>query len=147
MKDGFLEAVADTLLPGEPAGSDVACGASPLPSATQAGVTLKPKDAAQKAVLRLIAQRAGGEDAFVRASLSSRTTVLEAVESESFEAFRALVSCLLQEYYEAPSVLAAMGWREGAAQPLGHHVPEADEATLRRLDKVRGRGSLWRQSD
>ena len=73
--------------------------------------------------------------------------MLEGVETESFQRFRALVSSLLQEYYEAPSVLAAMGWREGAAQPLGHEVAEADEATLGRLDKVRARGPLWRQSN
>jgi hypothetical protein len=144
MKNGFLEAVADTILPGERADPDAAPGASPLPPGSRAGVTLKRKDAAQGAVLQLIARRAGGEDAFTRASLSNRTTVLETVEHENFEGFRALVSSLLQEYYEAPTVLAAMGWREGAAQPLGHEVAEADEATLRRLDKVRARGPLWR---
>jgi hypothetical protein len=108
---------------------------------------VRPKNAAEEAVLRLIAERAGGEDAFARASLPARTEVLEAVESECFNDFRALVTSLLQDYYEAPSVLAAMGWREGAAQPLGHAVPEADDATLARLDKVRARGPLWRQAD
>lgn len=147
MTNAFLDAVADTILPGERAGPDAAPGVSPLPPATGAGITLKPKDAAQEAVLRLIAQRAGGEEAFMRASLSTRSTVLGAVETENFDAFRALVSSLLQDYYEAPSILAAMGWREGAAQPLGHEVPEADEATLRRLEKVRARGPLWRQSN
>ncbi len=147
MRDGFLDAVADTILPGEHPASHAASGVSPLPPATNAGITLQPRDPTQKAVLRLIAQRAGGEEAFASASVSTRIAVLEAVESESFEAFRALVSSLIQEYYESPSVLAAMGWREGAAQPLGHDVPEADEATLRRLDKVRARGPLWRRAD
>jgi hypothetical protein len=147
MTEAFLDAVVDTILPGERAGSDVSPGASPLPPGTRAGVRLKPKDAAQEAVLQLIARHAGGEEAFTRASFSTRTAVLETVESESFDGFRALVSCLLQDYYEAPSVLAAMGWRESPAQPLGHDVPEADEATLRRLDKVRARAPLWRQSN
>jgi hypothetical protein len=147
MTNAFLDAVVDTILPGERPGSDASSGASPLPPGTRAGVTLKPKDAAQEAVLQLIAQHAGGEEAFARASFSTRTTVLETVERKSFDGFRALVSSLLQDYYEAPSVLAAMGWREAPAQPLGHDVPEADEATLRRLDKVRARAPLWRQSN
>jgi hypothetical protein len=147
MTNAFLDAVVDTILPGERARSDASPGASPLPPGTRAGLRLKPKDAAQEAVLQLIAGHAGGEEAFTRASFSTRTAVLETVESESFDGFRALVSSLLQDYYEAPSVLAAMGWREAPAQPLGHDVPEADETTLRRLDKVRARAPLWRQSN
>ena len=144
MTNAFLHAIVDTILPGEHAGSDPAPGTSPLPPGSQAGVILSPKDAAHQRVLGIIAERAGGEEAFTRASVPKRTELLEAVEKESFEAFRALASSLLQDYYEAPSVLAVMGWREGAAQPLGHEVPEADEATLRRLDKVRARAPLWR---
>ncbi|MBV9113509.1 MAG: hypothetical protein JOY67_11880 [Hyphomicrobiales bacterium] len=141
MMSAFLDAVVDTLLPGEHQASS---GASPLPSGTQAGVVLEAKSAEQDTILQMIAQRAGGEEAFARAPLSARTDVLASIEKESFDAFRTFVSNLLQDYYEAPSVLAAMGWREGAAQPLGHIVPEADEATLERLEKVRARGPLWR---
>lgn len=144
MTKAFLDAIVDTILPGEHAGSDAAPGASPLPPGTQAGVVLSSKDVVQHGILRRIAECAGGEEAFARASFRERTALLETVERESFDAFRTLISSLLQDYYEAPSVLAAMGWREGAAQPLGHEVPEADEATLRSLDKVRARGPLWR---
>jgi hypothetical protein len=142
MMNAFLSAIVDTILPGENPGVSFA---SPLPSGTQAGLVLRPKDSGQEAVLRLVALRAGGEEAFARASFAERTVVLEAVEKESFEMFRALVSSLLQDYYETPAVLAAMGWRGGGAQPLGHAVPEADSATLQRLEKVRARGPIWRR--
>ncbi|MBV8770249.1 MAG: hypothetical protein JO094_15295 [Hyphomicrobiales bacterium] len=141
MTNLFFEAVVDTILPGE---DEASCAASPLPSGSQAGVTLEPRNAEEDAVLRLIAERAGGEEAFRRASLAAQTAVLANVEKERFEIFRAIVSNLLQHYYEAPIVLAAMGWREGAAQPLGHKIPEADEATLKRLEAVRARGAIWR---
>ncbi|MBV9741563.1 MAG: hypothetical protein JOZ30_18120 [Hyphomicrobiales bacterium] len=144
MRNAFLEAVVDTILPGERAGPDATPDLLPLPPGSHAGVVLDPSYAAQQGVLRLIAERAGGEEAFARASFSKRTELLEQVERESFAPFRALVSALVQDYYEAPSVLVAMGWREGAAQPLGHDVPQADAGTLRCLDKVRRRGRLWR---
>ena len=143
MMNAFLSAIVDTILPGEPPGS----GASPLPSGTQAGLVLRSMDHGQEAVLRLIAARAGGEEAFARASFAERTVVLETVEKESFDMFRALVSSLLQDYYETAGVLTAMGWREGPAQPLGHAVPQADAATIERLDKVRARGPIWRPVD
>jgi hypothetical protein len=92
-----------------------------------------------------VATRAGGEEAFISASSAERKGVLQAVESECFEAFRALVALVLQDYYETPSVLAALGWRDGAPQPQGHTVTEADAATLRSLETIRARGPIWRR--
>lgn len=142
MSEPFLSAVVDTILPGEREGHGAAAA---LPSGTQAGLVLRPDDRRHAGVLRLIANRGGGEAAFAAASPEGRAAVLAAVEQESFEAFRALVATLLQDYYETPAVLAAMGWRGGGAQPQGHQVPQADAATLRRLDKVRARGPIWRE--
>jgi len=145
MSEPFLSAVIDAILPGERAGPDDASHAtSLLPSGTQAGLELAADDRRHAAVLRLIAARGGGEAAFAAATPKERATVLAAVDQESSEAFRALVGTLLQDYYETPSVLAAMGWRDGGAQPQGHEVQEADAATLRRLDTVRARGPIWR---
>ncbi|MFI5011977.1 MAG: hypothetical protein ACHQAY_06490 [Hyphomicrobiales bacterium] len=144
MGEPFLSAVVDTILPGERAASGAA---SPLPSGTQAGLVLRPDDRRHAGVLRAIAMHGGGEEAFAGASPEERAAVLEAVEKESFEPFRALVLSLLRDYYETPTVLAAMGWRGGGAQPQGHEVPEADAATLRRLDKVRARGPIWRKAE
>ncbi|MBV9568842.1 MAG: hypothetical protein JO172_11955 [Hyphomicrobiales bacterium] len=141
MTNAFVDAVVDTILPGE---RQAPSGACPLPSATQAGVVLETTNARNDALLHLIAQCAGGDEAFMRASLSARTHVLASVDKESSAAFRALVSDLLQDYYEAPGVLAAMGWPEGAVQPHGHIVAEADELTLARLEKVRARVPFWR---
>jgi hypothetical protein len=142
MPEPFLLAIVDAILPGE---RDAPGPADPLPCGTGAGLELRPDDQRHAAVLRLIAARGGGESAFASATLMQRAEVLAAVEQESFEAFRALVLSLLQDYYEAPKVIAAMGWRGGGAQPEGHAVPEADAATLKLLDGVRARGPIWRR--
>jgi hypothetical protein len=139
MNEAFLAALIDTVLPGE---AD-APGATALPPGTAAGLRLVP-GGAHAAILQLIAAGAGGEAGFVAAAPARRAALLTEVEAQSFNAFRALVAGLLQDYYETPSVLAAMGWRSGGAQPQGHAVPEADEATLGLLEKVRTRGPIWR---
>ncbi|SDR35318.1 hypothetical protein SAMN05519103_02266 [Rhizobiales bacterium GAS113] len=144
MNTNFLAAVMDTILPGEP---ELAGGAAPLPCATQAGLALSRDDPRHDLVLRLIARQAGGEARFIAASAAERAAILQAVEQEGFEAFRALVSSLLQDYYEAPEILRILGWRGGGPQPQGHLVPEADAETLRRLDRVRARGPFWRSAD
>lgn len=141
----FLGAVVDTLLPGDDA-------PSPLPSGTSAGVAAKlahrlaagrERDPCQ-AVLEAVARRSGGEDAFVRADIARRTTVLEGIEREVREAFGSLVSFALQDYYEAAPVLLAMGWRVEPPQPEGHVLPPFD-GTL--LDPVRRRGRIWRDAE
>jgi hypothetical protein len=143
MSDSFLSAVMDTILPGESERTD---GAAPLPRASEADVRLDRDDPRHDLVLRLVARQAGDETRFVGASPAERAAILRAVEQASFDAFRGLVSSLLQDYYETPAVLAVLGWRSGAAQPQGHEVPEANEETLRRLEKVRARAPFWRQA-
>jgi hypothetical protein len=140
MRADFLAAVVDALLPGENAPR-----ASALPSGTAAGVRLNAEDRGRAEVLSRIASRAGGEAAFVGASAARRTLMMREVEKQCFDAFRALVACLLEDYYEAPAVLAALGWRAAGAQPQGHAVEEADAVTLARLGKVRARRPFWRR--
>ncbi len=142
MSDAFRAAVIDTILPGEAGASG---SATPLPPGIRAGLVLRIDDMRHASMLRLIAERAGGESGFVAATPTERTAILAKVETQSFDAFRALVTALLQDYYETPSVLAAMGWRAGGAQPQGHQVTEADAATLRLLHRVRARGPIWRR--
>jgi hypothetical protein len=55
--------------------------------------------------------------------------------------FQALVSQLLQDYYETEAVLLAMGWRAEPPQPRGHVLPPFDETLL---DPVKRRGPTWR---
>ncbi|MBI3763213.1 MAG: gluconate 2-dehydrogenase subunit 3 family protein [Chloroflexi bacterium] len=123
MKPEFLSAVVDTLLPGDDA----------LPTGTNAGVTAKlvehlsstatrDRDA-YLAVLHAIAEKAGGEDVFALADEATRIAVIETVEKEMAGAFRSLTSLLLADYYEADSVLIAMGWRVEPPQPQGHSLP------------------------
>jgi hypothetical protein len=142
MREAFLTAVVDTILPGETRSPE---SRVPLPSGSKAGVALEADNQRHAAILRVIAENGGGEEAFVAAGATQRAAFLADVEKRNFDAFRALVTALLQDYYETPSVLAAMGWRAGGAQPLGHDVPEADEATLALLDRVRARGAIWRK--
>ena len=141
MSDAFLSAVIDTILPGE---SRPQAGESPLPCGTLACLGLDRRADANEHVLGLIAREAGGEAHFVAAAPADRAAILGRVEEQSFEAFRALVSTLLQDYYEAPATLGALGWRASPPQPQGHAVLEADAQTLQRLDNVRARGPIWR---
>jgi hypothetical protein len=142
MSPDFLAAVVDTVLPGERG----AGGGAALPPGTAAGVKLVGGDPGRADLLARMAARAGGEAAFVEASSASRAALMPAVEREDFAAFRALVLSLLEDYYETPAVLHALGWRGGGAQPQGHIVAQADATTLARLDKVRSRRSIWRRS-
>ena len=142
MRKAFLMAVVDTILPGE---TNSFVSGTALPTGSKAGVALDTDNQRHAAVLRVIAENGGGEEAFVAAGATQRAAILSDVEKRNFDTFRALVTALLQDYYETPSVLAAMGWRTGGAQPLGHNVLEADEATLALLDRVRARGPIWRK--
>jgi hypothetical protein len=66
------------------------------------------------------------------------------VQREAPEAFAQLLGALLPDYYEAPTVLKALGWRSDPPQPQGHIVPEMDNPTRARLERVKSRGKLWR---
>jgi hypothetical protein len=134
MTPEFLAAVLDTLLPGD----DV------LPSATRAGLDPVAYAAQHRAVFEAIAAQAGGLEPFVRADENARNMAVRAVERAAPDIFRTLLTIVLSDYYEAPSVLAALGWRSEPPQPTGHAVPAMDKSTTQRLDRIRRRGKLWR---
>lgn len=138
MTPEFLRAVVDTLLPGEQ-------GQAPLPSGSAAGVDLGKHAETVRSVLEAIAHAAGGGPAFARASEATRVAVLRSVEQELPDAFRALVTPVLADYYESPAVLIAFGWRAEPPQPQGYTLPPTDEGTLQRLDRVKQRVNLWRE--
>jgi hypothetical protein len=134
MTPEFLAAVIDTLLPGE----DV------LPSGTRAGLDPAAYVDSHRAVLGAIAARAGNDERFSRADESARTAALTAVERAMPDTFRALLIGTLSDYYEAPPVLTALGWRTDPPQPAGHAVPSFDNPTAEQLERVRQRIKLWR---
>jgi len=133
MNPAFLTAVIDTLLPGD----DV------LPSGTRVGVTMVANTHAL--VLEAVSAQGGGLDAFAGAPEPERAAVLQAVERAHPEAFRALLVAVLSDYYEAPPVLAALGWRLGPPQPTGHAMSTMDDPTSKHLERVRQRDRLWRE--
>jgi hypothetical protein len=136
MTPPFLAAVLDTLLPGD----DV------LPSATRAGLDSAAYVAPHRPAFDAIAAQAGGLDDFLRADEGARAAALRAVEHTAPDAMRALLTAILSDYYEAPAVLTALGWRSKPPQPAGHAVPAMDGPTTERLDHVRRRGKLWRNA-
>ncbi len=141
MTPEFLRAVVDTLLPGE---QGAAPGTAALPSGSAAGVDLAKYAAAARPVLDAIARAAGGDAAFATASEVVRAAALRSVERELPDAFRALITPVLTDYYESAAVLIAFGWRAEPPQPRGHTLPPTDEPTRQRLDRVRRRAKLWR---
>lgn len=124
----FLDTVLDTLLP----------GVDGLPPGSRIG--LEP--ASHTDALRLIAEEAGGEAAFVSASADSRADILRRVESKP--SVQAIVAAALIRYYQSEPVVIAMGWRVDPPQPIGHKVMATDAATWERLEKVKARGRIWR---
>jgi len=141
MNPAFLAAVADTLLPGDAGGSD---GYPPLPPASAAGVDLASVANSHSAVFEAIAKQTSGVEAFANAAEAVRIAAVQTVERAMPDAFRAFLSALLADYYEAPAVLTAMGWRTDPPQPRGHAMPELSDAAFKRLGRVQARGKLWR---
>lgn len=138
--DGFLDAVIDTLLPGE---TDSAA-ASPLPAATGAGLAGRTYGERHMAVLTAIHTEAVSDRAFVTAPAAERQRILAEVEKRAFEPFRALVQEVAADYHDQPVVLRAYGWRSEPPQPGGHRIEPADEATDGRLARVTARGQIFR---
>jgi len=134
MTPEFLTAVIDTLLPGDEA----------LQSATRAGLDPAVYARAHRTVFDAIAGQAGSNELFARADESARNAILKAVERALPDAFRALLVAVLSDYYEAPPVLAALGWRIDPPQPSGHAMPRLDGPTTERLERVGRRAKLWR---
>jgi hypothetical protein len=129
----MMMAVLDTLLPGDE-------GEPPLPAASEAGLELATLERLAEPVVAALADR----DAFLMAASADRVAQLRIVELNVPDAFKALLVEALAAYYEAPPVVAALGWRTAPPQPHGHAVAPNDDATWHALEKVKARGQLWR---
>ena len=129
----MLLAVLDTMLPGD-------AGEPPLPAASQAALDLSKLERLAEPVIAALADR----DAFLMAAPADRVAQLRIAELNGPDAFKALLAEALATYYEAPPVIAALGWRAAPPQPHGHDVAPNDDATWRGLEKVTARGQLWR---
>ena len=129
----MLLALLDTMLPGD-------AGQPPLPAASQAGLELAKLERLAEPVISALADR----DAFLMATPADRVAQLRIVELNVPDAFKALLAEALATYYEAPPVIAALGWRAAPPQPHGHDVAPNDDATWRGLAKVKARGKRWR---
>jgi hypothetical protein len=129
----MLLAILDTLLPGDE-------GDPRLPSASEAALDLKALERLAEPIVAALAD----SDGFLMASAIDRVARLRVVEQAVPDAFKALLAEALAAYYEAPPILAALGWRAAPPQPHGHDVAPNDDATLRNLEKVKARGQLWR---
>jgi hypothetical protein len=141
MSPEFLAAVIDTLLPVE---TTPPTGAAPLPSGTAAGLAPRDYAASHAPVFSAIAEQASGIEAFMAADEAVRASAIEAVERRMPDAFRALLTAVLSDYYESPAVLAALGWPTDPPQPAGHALADMDEVTAARLKRVAQRTRLWR---
>jgi len=141
MTPDFLAAVLDTLLPGE---ATAPSGGTALPTGAGIGLDLEGCADAHRPAFDAIAAHAGGADLFVRADPVDRTAILQAVERSHPEPFRALLVAILSNYYEAPPVLVALGWRAEPPQPKGHNLPRFDDEAARLLESVKSRTKLWR---
>ena len=129
----MLLAVLDTMFPGD-------TGQPALPAASQAELDLGKLARLAEPVIAALADR----DAFLMAAPADRVAQLRIAELNVPDAFKALLAEALATYYEAPPVIAALGWRAAPPQPHGHDVAPDDDATWRGLEKVKARGQLWR---
>jgi hypothetical protein len=129
----LLLAVLDTMLPGD-------AGQPPLPPASKAGLDLGTLERLAQPVVAALPDR----DAFLMAAPADRVAQLRIAELNAPEAFKALLAKALPAYYEAPPVVAALGWRTAPPQPHGHDIAPNDETIWHALDTVKARGQLWR---
>jgi hypothetical protein len=141
MSPEFLRALVDLLLPHESAPPK---GSAPLPAGSAAGLELNDHAEVLGAVGRAVAGKAGSAETFLAATEARRMEILQSVQRDLPEDFARLLSALLANYYEAPEVLEALGWRSEPPQPLGHVVATMDEASAARLQRVKLGRKLWR---
>lgn len=134
MTPEFLAAVVDSLLPGD----------GVLPTGTAAALPLAAYSEPHRPVLDAISAQTDGIESFIRADEATRANALRAVERAMPDAFRALLTTVLSDYYESEQVLAALGWPRHSPQPTGHAIPAMDDATAARRERVARRGPLWR---
>ncbi len=142
MNTAFIAAVVDTLLPGDEDGPSTR---PPLLPGRAVGIDLRALTETHHQVFEGIARQADGPDAFVSGTDATRVATIQAVERAMPQAFRAMLSALLADYYESVPVLLAMGWRTDPPQPWGNTMPPQDPATTERLKRVQARGKLWRE--
>lgn len=133
MSRAMLLAVLDTMLPGD-------SGQPPLPAASEAELDLGTLERLAEPVIAALADR----NAFLMAAPADRVAQLRIVELNVPDAFKALLAEALATYYEAPPVIAALGWRAAPPQPHGHDVAPNVDAIWRGLENVKARGQLWR---
>lgn len=129
----LLLAMLDTMLPGD-------ADQPPLPAASEAGLDLANLERLAEPMIAALADR----DAFLTAAPADRVAQLRIAELNAPAAFKALLTEALANYYEAPPVVAALGWRTAPPQPHGHDVAPNDDAIWPMLDKVKARGERWR---
>ena len=141
MNAAYVAAVVDTLLPGDSGGAG---GEATLPPGNAAAIDIGVLARSHDVVFEAIAKQAGGADAFSASSELARIAVVQAIERAMPDAFRALLSALLADYYESPSVLSAMGWRTDPPQPQGHTLNVNNSRMPERIGRVRARSKLWR---
>jgi hypothetical protein len=142
MNRAFIAAVVDTLLPGDAGGLE---GEPPLPRGSAAGIDLAALAKSHGPAFEAIARQAAGAEAFAAAAEPARIAAVHAVERAMPDAFRAMLSALLADYYESEPVLHAMDWRGDPPQPQGYVMPAQDAATTEWFGRVRQRRKLWRE--
>jgi hypothetical protein len=130
----ILLAIADTLLPGD----------AKVPAASKAGVDLDKHGERVAPIAAAVVRLAGSEQAFIASEEEKRIALLHSVQQEMPDAFTALLTALLPDYYEAPAVIEGLGWPSHPPQPQGHFLADMDAATTERLEKVRLRRKIWR---
>ena len=133
MSRAMLLAVLDTMFPGD-------SGQPPLPAASQVALDLAKLEQLAEPVIAALSDG----NAFLASAPADRVAQLRIAELNVPDAFKALLAEALAAYYEAPPVIAALGWRAAPPQPHGHDVAPNDDATWRGLEIVKGRGQLWR---
>ncbi|MFO0990879.1 MAG: hypothetical protein U1E67_02965 [Hyphomicrobiales bacterium] len=138
----FLATLVDSIAPG-----GVATEAVTLPPASLVGCDLALAAAMSgssnlRAIVEVIAERAGSAEAFVGSKASVRADNLETVQRDRPDQFASLVTVTQAHYYTHPQVLAALNWPARPPQPAGHALPPFDEGLLA---PVRARGAIWRE--
>ena len=134
MSLALFAAIADTLLPGD----------DKVPAASKAGIDLDEHAQRAVAILVALARFAGSEQAFIAGDEEKRIALLRTAQRELPDAFAALLAGLMPDYYEAPTVIEALGWPSHPPQPHGHALVDMDAATTAKLEKVRLRRKIWR---
>jgi hypothetical protein len=140
----FLMAVVDILLPG----GALAHGTR-LPAASDIGIDVElarwlgDERPGLATAVALIAEEAGGENAFAFTNAASRASAVGRAQDRDPTVLASLISACLTSYYEQPRVIEAFGWPSRPPQPLGHELAPFDRDLLA---PVRRRGPIWRES-